>query len=108
MKRASIVLVLSFAIASIVFVGKKIARASVVEPPARLSIADAIKLDRDLTHIREAEQGIRRLQEAAKPYSDDAMLILQAAKIDPQAFNKGEVMVDFTTGEITRSKVAQK
>jgi hypothetical protein len=69
-----------------------------------MELASAIRLDRDMARLREAETAIAKIKEAVKGYDDDALAILIASKIDPQAFVRGEVKVDFATGEITRPK----
>lgn len=86
----------------------KHARASDTAPPSKMDASTAIRLDRDLAHLREAAAIIERLQRETRPFNEDAKAILATAKIDEEAFNRGEVRVDFATGEITRPKVASK
>lgn len=86
----------------------KHARASDNSPPTKMDMTTVIRLDRDLAHIREGEVAIGRIREDVRPFNDDAKAILATSKIDEEAFNKREVLVNFTTGEITRPKVAAK
>jgi hypothetical protein len=92
----------------------KRARAADTTPPSKMDVSSAIRLDRDMARLREAETVISKVRESVKGYDDDAMAILTAAKIDPKAFIRGDITVDFATGEITRpssptsAKVAKK
>ncbi len=88
--------------AIIIFLTNHIARATSTEPPSKMSIDVAIRLDRDLAHIREADNACRQIRDAARNYDNDAVEILAANKIDQTLFNKGEIKINFTTGEITR------
>jgi phage host-nuclease inhibitor protein Gam len=70
------------------------ASAQTPDPPSKMQPADAARLDRDLTHLRE-------LAAQMAPYQREAADICAQYKIDPAQLGK-TVGVNFETGEIQR------
>jgi phage host-nuclease inhibitor protein Gam len=70
------------------------ASAQTPDPPSKMQPADAARLDRDLSHLRE-------LTAAMAPYQREAADICATYKIDPAQLGK-TVGVNFETGEIQR------
>jgi phage host-nuclease inhibitor protein Gam len=66
------------------------------DPPSKMQAADAARLDRDLSHLRE-------LQQAMAPYQHEAADICATYKIDPAQLGK-TVGINFQTGEIQRAQ----
>lgn len=100
MKRTYVILTLVLAVAGGAVGIRKACAGDVV--PAKMPLDVAIRLDRDMAHIREANNTIQRIELEKRPFGDDADDILRQYKIDLQGFLGGAVVVDFKTGEIKR------
>lgn len=100
MKRTYVVLTLAIAIAGGALGVRRACAGDVA--PAKMPLDAAIRLDRDMAHIREANATIERLTLEKKPFGDDADDILRQYKIDLQGFLQGAIVVDFKSGEIKR------
>lgn len=107
MKRSLIVLVLAFSCAGIAFTWKHLARASVIEPPAKMDLLKAAKLDAALVRINMIDA---RAEMDKQPLYVTVKAICDEYKIDPRLFFQRDsgLSVNTETGEITRPKVASK
>jgi hypothetical protein len=101
MKRIYVWLTLAIAIAGGA-IGVRRACAGPGDPPAKMPLDVAIRLDRDMAHINQANAEINRLMGEKRPFGDDADEILREYKIELQSFVNGAITIDYKTGDIKR------
>lgn len=96
MRPAKLLIVVA-AVGLAVFSGVRLVRAQLADPPSRMELVDAARLDAAYSHLRE-------LQAQARPYGDTIADVCKRYQISPADLDAGRVRVDFQTGLIARPK----
>lgn len=95
--RTAKLLVFVSAVGVAIFSGIRLVRAQLADPPSRMELIDAARLDAAYSHLRE-------LQQAARPYGETIADVCKRYQINPADLDSGKVRVDFSTGAIVRPK----